>query len=712
MTLTRIRHLLLSIIAMTLTVAFHAAGAPPNYPASPRGSEGDTLHGVYVPDPYRWLEHADSPATRAWIAVQNELTETFLGALPQRQAITGRLRELWNFERYGLPVEEAGVYVYTRNDGLQNQSVLYHTRDPRGPGKVLLDPNQLSKDGTVALAGYVLSPDGRYLAYGLASGGSDWNEWRVREISTGKDLVDQLRWIKFSRPAWARDSSGFYYGRYAEPAPGQALAAANYFQKLHFHKLGSAQADDALVYERPDQKEWGFGPQVSEDGAFLVIQVWQGSARTNRVFVKFLAESGQPVREILPHADAQYVYVGNEGRRFWFRTDRDAPRGRLIELELDRPAPEFWRELVAESADTLEAVSVLGDRFYARYLHDARSLVRVHDLRGQMLGELPLPGIGTVSGLAGRRDSRETYFAFTSFSRPATTYRLTLASRQSEVWRAPKLAFDPEQFVTRQVFFVSRDGTRVPMFVSHRKDLPLDGKRPTFLYGYGGFNISLTPWFSVAQLAWMERGGVLAVPNLRGGGEYGRAWHEAGSKLKKQNTFDDCIAAAEWLIREGYTAPAQLGIGGGSNGGLLVGAVINQRPDLFAAALPQVGVMDMLRFHRYTIGWAWTSDYGSPDNPEEFRLLHAYSPLHNIRHNRAYPATLVTTGDHDDRVVPAHSFKYAAALQAAHAGPAPILIRIETRAGHGAGKPTDKLIAEAADRLAFLEGVLTGASAR
>ena len=712
MTVASCRGFIVRLMLMTLYGIAFAGNVASTYPQSHRGAEGDTLHGVFVPDPYRWLEQNDGGGTREWIAAQNALTNRYLDSLPQRQGIARRLRELWNFERFGLPAEEAGIHVYTRNDGLQNQGVLYATRDPRVTGKVLLDPNGMSKDGTVALSGYTISPNGRYLAYGLASGGSDWNEWRVREMETGKDLPDLLRWVKFSQPSWARDSSGFYYGRYDEPASGQMLAAANYFQKLHFHKLGTPQDSDPLIYQRPDQKEWGFGSRVTEDGTYLVIQVWQGSSRKNRVFVKFLAEPEQPVREILPDADALYAYVGNSGKRFWFRSDRDAPRGRLIALDLDRPAREHWQTVIPETADTLESVSALGGKFYARYLRDARSVVMVHELTGKALGELALPGLGSVGGFVGRMDSRDTYFSFTSFSRPATPYRLDLATGRSEVWRAPKLAFEPGDFVTRQVFFTSHDGTRVPMFISHRKDLPLDGKRPTFLYGYGGFNISLTPWFSVSQLAWMERGGVLAVPNLRGGGEYGRGWHEAGSKLRKQNTFDDCVAAAEWLIREGYTQPMQLGLGGGSNGGLLVGAVVNQRPELFAAALPQVGVMDMLRFHRYTIGWAWTSDYGSPENAEEFKALHAYSPLHNIRHNRAYPATLITTGDHDDRVVPAHSYKYAAALQAAQAGPAPILIRIETRAGHGAGKPTEKLIAEAADRLAFMDHVLGGAAAR
>ncbi|MBI3149837.1 MAG: S9 family peptidase [Betaproteobacteria bacterium] len=683
-----------------------------SYPPSARGAEGDTLHGVFVPDPYRWLEQADSPATREWITAQNALTNQFLGGLRERETIARRLRELWNFERYSLPTQEGGIYFYTRNDGLQNQNVLYTTGDPSSAGTVLLDPNTLSKDGTVSLVGYVPSPDGRYLAYGLASGGSDWTEWRVRELASGKDLPEVLRWIKFAAPSWARDSSGFYYGRYAEPAPGQALAAANYFQRLYFHQLATAQDRDSLIYERPDQKEWGFAPRVTEDGDYLVIQVWQGTSRKNRVFLKSLRAPTRPVRELLPNADALYVFVANQGERFWFRTDRDAPRGKLIAIDLAKPAPEQWRTLVPETAETLESVEAVGGRFLLRYLRDAYSVVFVHSLDGTRQSELALPGLGSAGGFRGRLADQETYYSYTSFARPATIYRLDPRSGRSTIWRAPKLAFDPAEYLTRQVFVESRDGTRVPMFISHRKGLAIDGKRPTFLYGYGGFNISLTPWFSVSQLAWMERGGVLAVPNLRGGGEYGRQWHEAGSKLKKQNTFDDAVAAAEWLIREGYTQPAHLGIGGGSNGGLLVGAVVNQRPELFAAALPQVGVMDMLRFHRYTIGWAWTSDYGSPDNADEFRVLLTYSPLHNLRHNRAYPATLISTGDHDDRVVPAHSFKYAASLQAAQAGPAPALIRIETRAGHGAGKPTELLIKEAADRLSFMDHVLSGGATR
>ncbi len=704
------------LAALLLVVGFAVAagvqGEPSMYPASPRGAAGDTLHGVFVPDPYRWLEQGDTPETKAWIAAQNAVTDQFLTALPQRQAIGKRLRQLWNFERFGLPAEENGVYVYTRNDGLQNQSVLFVTADPKDAGRVLLDPNTLSKDGTVALTGYVLSPDGRYLAYGLASGGSDWNEWRIRDIAGGQDLPEVLRWVKFSAPSWLRDSSGFFYGRYAEPQAGQALAAANYYQKLYLHRLNTAQEGDTLIYERPDQKEWGFAPLVTQDGDYLVIQVWQGTARKNRVFIKFLREPEKPVLELLPEPDALYQFVGSQGRRFWFRTDREAPRGKLVAISLDQAAPSAWQILIPESEDTLDGVSAVGGLFLARYMKDARSVVYFHRLDGERVSELALPGVGSAGGFGGRIDSKETFFVFTGFSRPPTIYRLNLAQRAASVWRQPKVDFDPEAYLTKQVFVTSRDGTRVPMFISHRKDLQPGGQRPTFLYGYGGFNVALTPFFSVAQLAWMERGGVLAVPNLRGGGEYGRAWHEGGIKLKKQNTFDDAIAAAEWLIREGYTRPAQLAIGGGSNGGLLVGAVVNQRPDLFAAALPQVGVMDMLRFHRYTIGWAWTSDYGSPENPDEFRALLAYSPLHNIRHNRAYPATLVTTGDHDDRVVPAHSFKYAATLQSAQAGPAPVLIRIETRAGHGAGKPTDKAIAEATDRLSFLDSILRGNAAR
>ena len=672
----------------------------------------EVFHGVEVADPYRWLEDADAEATRAWVEAQNERTFAFLGAIPGRDRIRARLTQLWNYERYDLPFREGGRYFYFRNDGLQNQAVLYVADSLDVEPRVLIDPNTLSEDGTVRLAGLSISEDGRRMAYGLSDAGSDWLDWRVRDVDTAKDLPDHLRWIKFSSASWTHDSAGFFYSRYDEPPPGQELSQANYHQKLYYHRVGTEQADDVLIYARPDEPEWGFGAHVTEDGRYAVIQVWQGTDPNNRVFYKDLLDPAapvfeperSPVVELLPEADASYAFVGNDGPLFWFLTDRDAPRQRLIGIDIEQP--DQVRELIPETGDTLEWLTLVGERFFAGYLHDAHTRVAVFDLQGQPLGQASLPGIGSVWGFGGKRSDRETFFLFTSFTAPAAIYRYDVAGGESTVWRRPQVAFDPERFETKQVFYASKDGTRVPMFITYRKGLQLDGGNPTYLYAYGGFRASITPAFSPSDLVWMELGGVHAIANLRGGGEYGAAWHDAGRRHNKQNVFDDFIAAAEWLISNGYTSPEKLAIAGGSNGGLLVGACLNQRPDLFGAALPAVGVMDMLRYHKFTIGWAWITEYGDPDDPEDFPVLYAYSPLPNVKAGTRYPATLVTTSDHDDRVVPAHSYKFAAALQAAHAGDAPVLIRIDVKAGHGAGKPTSKRIEEAADRLAFLAHAL------
>ncbi len=705
-----------AVLAAALALAACAGSAPvsaprpepqssPNgriqYPPTRTAGQVDDYHGVRVADPYRWLEDPDSPESRAWIEAQNEITFAHLRRIPERQRIRARLEKLWNYERYGVPFAEEGRYFFLKNDGLQNQSVLYTAESLAGAPRVLLDPNAFSADGTVALSVLSVSRDGRLLAYGLSSGGSDWIELKVRDVATGSDRDDHLKWVKFSGAAWLRDGSGFFYSRYDAPQPGQALEEANYYQKLYLHRLGTAQESDRLIYERRDHKEWGFAGDVTEDGRYLVIHVWKGTEIKNAIFCLDLAGGGEVV-EVLRDFDAAYDFLGNDGPLFWFRTDLDAPNGRIIGVDVRHPERARWRDIVPQSPEALDAVTVVGERFVAHYLKDARSVVRLYSLDGRLEKEIDLPGIGTASGFSGRRADRETFYAFSSFTFPATIYRYDFAGGRSEKYRRPRLDFRPEEYETRQVFYGSRDDTRVPMFITHRKGIVLDGSNPTYLYGYGGFKISETPEFSVSSLVWMEMGGVYAVANLRGGGEYGEEWHQAGMKLKKQNVFDDFIAAAEWLVSERYTSPSKLAIGGGSNGGLLVGACLNQRPDLFGAALPAVGVMDMLRFHKFTIGWAWVSDYGSPDDLEEFKALYAYSPLHNLRRGASYPAVLVTTADHDDRVVPAHSFKYAAALQAAQGGPAPVLIRIETRAGHGAGKPTTKLIEEAADRWTFL----------
>jgi prolyl oligopeptidase len=673
-----------------------------NYPETRTVDQVDTYHGLAVPDPYRWLEDPHAPESQAWIEAQNQVTFGYLEQLPGRDQLQQRLTELWNYERYGIPFKRGDRYFFYKNDGLQNQSVLYTLPTLEAEPTVLLDPNTLSADGTVALSAVAISENGAYLAYGLSASGSDWVEWQVRDIASGKDFDDHLKWVKFSGAAWTHDHQGWFYSRYDEPDATTKLEAVNYYQKLYYHRLGTPQSEDVLVYERPDQKEWGFSGGVTDDGRYLVISVWRGTDPRNLVFYKDLSSPDNPVVELISAFEAEFSYVGNEGTRFWFRTDLDAPKGRLLAIDLADPDRDHWQAVISEAADTLQDVSLLNHQFVVDYLSDARSQVKIFDLQGQFVREVALPGIGSVGGFNGKREDTETFYSFTSFTTPSTIYRYDLVTGESQLYRQPQVNFDPDIYTTTQVFYPSADGTRVPMFITHKQGLELNGQNPTLLYGYGGFSISLTPSFSVSNLVWLELGGVYAVPNLRGGGEYGEDWHLAGTKLNKQNVFDDFIAAAEWLIAQGYTHRDRLAIMGGSNGGLLVGACMTQRPDLFAAALPAVGVMDMLRFNQFTIGWAWESDYGSPQDEAEFKALYAYSPLHNLKLGTAYPATMITTADHDDRVVPAHSFKFAAALQAAHQGEAPVLIRIETKAGHGAGKPTAKVIEEVRDRWAFL----------
>ncbi len=671
------------------------------YPPAPHCDVVDDYHGRQVADPFRWLEDIDSSQTSAWIAAQNDLTERFLAAVPRREEIRERLEHVWNYERFSPPSREGRHYVFYKNSGLQNQSVLYVAPVLNGPARVLIDPNLFSVDGTVALSGLAFSHDGERLAYAISRSGSDWLEWHVRDVATGTDLEDHLQWGKFSGAAWRGDGSGFFYSRYDQPVDA-LFKAANYYHKLYFHRLGTDQSQDVLVYQRPDHKDWNIAPVVSEDGRWLIIYVTEGTEPRNRVFVQDL-DAGSDVVELLPDADGNYEFLGNDGDRFYFHTTRDAPRGRIVSIGL---AERSVHEIVGQTADELDAVSMFGDRFVAHYLHDAHSVVRLYDFGGAQIGEIPLPGLGTVSGFQGKRVDAEAYFSFTSYTMPATIYRYDFVTRETTTVFKPAVDFDPDLYTSEQVFYSSKDGTRVPMIATYRKDTVFDGSAPTLLYGYGGFDISLTPAFSPATLVWLEMGGIYAVANLRGGGEYGEEWHLAGTKERKQNVFDDFIAAARYLIKNRYTSPAKLAIMGGSNGGLLVGAVMIQEPKLFGAALPAVGVMDMLRFQKFTIGWAWTSDYGSSDDPEQFEWLYAYSPLHNLRAGVAYPPTLVTTADHDDRVFPGHSFKFAARLQEVQSGDGPALIRIESKAGHGAGKPTAKVIEEVADRYAFLVRVL------
>lgn len=679
---------------------------PLTYPESHKVEQIDDYHGIKVSDPYRWLENLDSKETKAWIEAQNQITFSYLSEIPAREQIKQRLTKLWDYEKYSIPFKEGNRYFYYKNDGLQNQSVLYTLTSLNDEPRVLLDPNLLSKDGTVALTGISLSKDGKFLAYGLSKSGSDWQEWKVRDIETGEDLSDHLQWIKFSGASWTHDSQGFFYSRYDEPNEATQFEDVNYYQKLFYHRLGTPQSEDILIYHRPDQKEWGFSGYVTEDGRYLIISVWRGTEPKNLVFYKDLTEPNGKIVELISEFEAKYNFIDNDGSIFWFQTDLNAPRGRVIAIDTKNPAREHWQEIIPQAAETLEDVGLLNNQFVTAYLKDAHTQIKIFDLSGNFIREIELPGIGSADGFGGKRYDTETFYSFTSFTTPTTIYRYDMVTGESTIFRQPKVDFNPDDYETKQVFYNSKDGTRVPMFITHKKGIKLDGNNPTYLYGYGGFNISLTPSFSVSVLVWMELGGVYAMPNLRGGGEYGEEWHQAGMKQNKQNVFDDFIAAAEWLIDNKYTSREKLAIGGGSNGGLLVAACMIQRPDLFAAALPAVGVMDMLRFHKFTIGWAWCSEYGNPDEPEDFKILYAYSPLHNLKPGTAYPATMITTAERDDRVIPAHGFKFAAALQAAHVGDNPVLIRIETKAGHGAGKPTAKIIEEAADKWAFLVRVL------
>ncbi|OWQ93630.1 S9 family peptidase [Roseateles aquatilis] len=680
------------------------------YPVTRKVDQTDNYHGTVVADPYRWLEDDNSADTKAWVKAQNAVTDSYLGAMPQRLPTRKLYTDLYNFEKFGVPYKEGGRYFWSRNDGLQQQSVLYTARSLKDTPTIALDPNTLSKDGTVALTGTAVSRDGKLMAYGIAGAGSDWQTWKVRDLTTGKDLPDTIEWVKFSVASWTPDGKGFFYARYDAPKAGEALTAANYFQKVYYHRLGTPQSTDTLVLENPAEKQWGFGTDVTDDGRVALITISRGTERTNGLMVLPLDGKGgyagaKPIPVTLSF-DAEYSPVVLDGHRLVVKTDKDAPRGRLITIDLGKDwrakDPKTWATLVPESKDALVNANGVGGELLLSYLQDASTLVRVHAPSGKHVRDIALPGVGTAAGFGGRWHDPETFFSYTSLTTPGEIYRLDARSGKTELFKRAQTAFDADQYESKRVFVTSKDGTKFPIFIAHRKGLKLDGTNPTLLYGYGGFNVPMTPGYGVTAATWMKMGGVYVLAVLRGGGEYGSAWHEAGTKLKKQNVFDDFIAAGEYLVASKYTQPAKLAINGGSNGGLLIGAVVNQRPELFGAAVPQVGVMDMLRFHKFTIGWAWTSDYGSSENADEFKALYAYSPLHTIKNGQRYPAILVTTGDHDDRVVPAHSFKYTATLQAADTGPAPKLIRIETQAGHGAGKPTSKIIEERADMLAFI----------
>jgi prolyl oligopeptidase len=653
------------------------------------------------------MEDVDSPELKTWIDAENELTQNYLAQIPVRETMQRRLTELLNFERYTAPSRRGTRYFYSHNSGLQNQNVLYWQEGLTGEPHVLLDPNTFSADGTVAISGISITDDGALAAYSIADAGSDWVKWHIRSVTTGDDLPDLIEWSKFSGAAWLKDNSGFFYARYDAPAPNaseaEAFKTANYFHKVYFHKLGTSQSEDKLIFHRPDDGELNIGAQVTDDGRYLVLHQSKGTSPNNELTLQDLQNPDAPLLRLIDSPDATYAPIDNEGTLFWLLTTLDAPNGKVIAIDLNRPAREHWKTIIPESTNKLSDISIVDNTFIVNYLADAQSKVELRHLDGSLIEQLALPAIGTAVGFGGRREDTETFYQFTNFTTPGTTYRLDMKTRRSTLYRQPKLLFDPALYETRQVFTTNKDGTRVPMFITHKKGLALDSTAPTLLYAYGGFNISLMPEFSPANVMWMEMGGIYAQASLRGGGEYGEAWHDAGTRVRKQNVFDDFIVLAEWLVANKYTSPAKLAISGGSNGGLLVAACELQRPDLYGAVVAQVGVMDMLRFDKFTIGWAWKEEYGSPsENPDEFAAIYKYSPLHNIRPAVGYPATLITTADHDDRVFPAHSFKFAAAMQHAHPEGNPILIRIETRAGHGQGKPTTTQIDEAADVYAFI----------
>lgn len=698
-----------SLTGLSSTPAISAEPASSiKYPVGITVKQVDTYHGTVVQDPYRWLEDPHSKETKTWIERENKITENFLKGIKIRNALKDRLNSLWDYPKHSIPFEQGGRLFYLKNTGLQDQDVLYVKNKNAKQDRVLIDPNKLSEDGTVSLSSWTASDDGKYLAYSISKAGSDWQEWFVRNVDTGEDLEDHLKWVKFSGASFKNDGSGFYYSRYKKPDEKGKYKSRNYYQKLYFHKLGTKQEEDKLVYERKDQKEWGFDGSVTEDGQYLIIHVWKGTEEKNRVFYKEIGKKNSKVIELLNKQDAHYDFVGNNGSLFYFQTNKNAPKSKLVSTDIKKfnGKKVKFKTIVPESKDTLVSASLVGNRFLLKYLTDAFSSVKQYTPKGKFISNVKLPGIGTVYGFGGKQKDKFTYYGYTSFNTPTVVHKLNIDTGEDTIIFKPVTRFNPEDFTTKQVFVKSKDGTKIPLFISSKKGIKLDGSNPTYLYGYGGFNISKVPRFSVTSLTWMEMGGIFAQACLRGGGEYGESWHQQGMKLNKQNVFDDFISCGEWLIKEKYTSKEKLAIAGGSNGGLLVGACLTQRPDLFGAACPSVGVMDMLRFHKFTIGWGWVSDYGCADNKDEFKALYAYSPLHNIKAGTSYPPTFITTADHDDRVVPAHSFKFAATLQKAQKGKNPILIRIETKAGHGGGKPTSKIIEETTDKFAFLARVL------
>ncbi len=697
---------LLNIVFLVLPVVCLAceSGRPAlhlSYPEAQRGDQVDDYFGTKVPDPYRWMEYIDTPAVERWVDAENAISAPFLEELAGREPAKKRLTELWNYERFGVPFKEGNAYFFSRNDGLQNQDVIYVADSLNDEPRVLIDPNAFSETATVALSGLSISPDGRYAAYATSDGGTDWDTWHIRSVATGDDLPEAIGFTKFTSASWLPDGSAFYYSRYPAGPDGRGDDQAAVM--IYLHLVDTPQEQDELVYAVEDSKTWNPYGAVTEDGRYLIIEVSEGY-NENAVYYKELGRSTGKVVHLLDEWDALYTFIGNDGPIFFFHTNNEAPRNRVVAIDIRKPARGNWLELIPQAEETLESASFVGGHFIGQYLKDAHALVRVFDRNGKPVRDVELPGIGSASGFSGKADDPETFYRFESYTVAPTVYRYDVSNGESTIFRTAQVDFKSEDYETIQVFCTSRDGTRVPMFLTYRKGLQKNGLNPTLLYGYGGFNISETPYFSVSRLVWLERGGVFAHANLRGGGEYGQEWHLAGTKTRKQNVFDDFIAAAEYLIQEKYTSTPKLGIQGGSNGGLLIGAVITQRPELFGAALPAVGVLDMLRYHTASLNARqWSSDFGLSENQEEFKALYKYSPYHNVKQGTCYPPTLITTADHDDRVVPWHSFKFGAALQWAQGCDNPILVRIETRAGHGAGKPTWMRIEEVSDQIAFLE---------
>lgn len=686
-----------------------ASAARLSYPQARLDDVVDDYNGVKVADPYRWLEQLDSPKTRAWVAAEAKLTGSYLSRIPSRAALKQRLTELLNFEKFGVPFERANQYFYTYNSGLQEQSVLCMVTNLSGAPVTALDPNLLSTNGSLAVVGYVASHDGKLLCYGVSQGGSDWTDWHIRDVTTGQDLPDVLRWTKYYHPVFTPDGQGLYYSAFPAPPPGQELSVRDLGDAVYYHALGTPSSADRTVYARPDHPDWQFEPQLSHDGGLLVLMAGEGEVGDKgleNVNVIDLDAPNSPATPLAEGFEAEYIYAGSDRGLLYFQTTLDAPNGRVIAVDPLEPERSHWREIVPQGRDSLDiaygSVTLVNHELITVTLHDAHSQVTVYGLDGSLRGEVSLPSLGSAAGFAGEPDDRETFYSYTDPATPPTIFRLDLATLTSSMFRTPKVAFDLKALETRQVFYRSQDGTRIPMYLVSKKGVKQDGKNPTLLYGYGGFGISILPHFDPARLVWLERGGIFAIANIRGGGEYGDQWHRQAIRGHKQKVFDDFIAAAEWLVGEHYTTPSRLAIEGGSNGGLLVGACETQRPDLFGAVLAYVGVMDMLRFNQFGQGAGWEGEFGSPQSPEDFKALYAYSPYHNVRSGTHYPATLIFTGDHDTRVMPAHSFKFAAALQAAQAGPAPILLRVELSGGHGGGPTTSQRIEASADAYAFL----------